>query len=129
MGFVRGVNDCCTFAAGWASAAMGRTLACAWLGKPLSDEEALAILEEAGGLEAAVDQVLLPAGWQHVSQPNAAPEYAIALLASAGGFGEHTLGIVRATWVVTREEPRGAFPSMLRTMPKSAILQAWEWPH
>lgn len=125
--FERGVNDCCTWAAGWASVMMGKKVACDWLGKRLTDDEALAIIQDEGGLMNAVDAVLLPLGWEVCEPATEAPPYSIVAIPSCGGLTDHTLGIVRGERVLVRGEPKGRLPAMMRLVVKDMIERAWVW--
>ena len=62
--FVRGVSDCCAFAAGWMERVSGRPVVCPHLGEELTDREAVAIVARIGGIAAAARAALRDAGWR-----------------------------------------------------------------
>lgn len=62
--FVRGVSDCCAFAAGWIERVSGRPVSCPHLGHGLTDREAASIIASVGGLARYSREIISRHDWE-----------------------------------------------------------------
>lgn len=120
--FVWGSHDCCTFPADWACAQLVADPMAHWRGAYASEEEAVALIEEAGSLTNL---------WAQGLDPLCAStfEYHAGDIGVALVIGEH--GLVENGGIFTGKRwaflaPRGLFVSSIDAL---CIKRAWRVPH
>lgn len=117
--FVRGVTDCCAFAAGWAKEVCGRMPAAEHLGEPLTDKESVRILARHRSLYHLVGNMLDREGFREVDDPE---DFDIVVIDHEDGFMGETVGVWSAGRVVTRHEEGG-----LLALAGDNVKGAWRW--
>lgn len=97
--FVRGVSDCCAFAAAWLEIRTGRSVECPHLGRPLTDVQASAILGGKGGLRPIVSRSLTEHGcFEREGEPQ---DGDIVIADRVQGFSCTLLGIASSGYLVS----------------------------
>jgi hypothetical protein len=124
--FSRGVGDCCSFAAGWASIVSND-----WIDLPtLTDDEAKAYLKAKGGMEQAVFQQLRPRGFRKVTEvqkPSFDPfNFGIVCFRCDNAAFPEGVGVVIRGRIATRIDNR---PGLAWIMPISVqVGSVWSHP-
>ena len=120
--FVRGVSDCCAFAAGWMERVSGRPVVCPHLGEELTDREAVAIVARIGGIAAAARAALRDAGWrQRVGDPQ---DGDIIIANHSTDIFSTYLGVCSGGRLVSASR-RGM---RILSLPELVELEIWSWP-
>lgn len=124
--FSRGVGDCCSLAAGWASIVSND-----WIDLPtLTDDEAKTYLKAKGGMEQAVFQQLRPRGFRKVTEaqkPSFDPfNFGIACFRCDNAEFPEGVGVVIRGRIATRIDNR---PGIAWIMPISVQMgSVWNHP-
>lgn len=120
--FVRGVWDCCAWMAHWVWTRSGKKIGEDWLGRPLSNREALRILRDGGGLGKMLHEEMTRVGWREVSAPWQNGDVCLIEGYNCKRELEMTVGVYRKGRVVTVAES-GAFRLVLPEF----IRRAYRW--
>lgn len=116
--FERGVSDCCAWAAGWAQLLSGKPTATDLL-CPMTDHQAMRILNRHGGLLGLVGHVLESDGWEPVEKPQ---DGDIVVIEDATALLSHTVGVWHLNRCVSVSESATLFISK-----KPKVKGAWRW--
>lgn len=119
--FLRGQNDCVTFAADWAELLSGQRPGPKIARCQRSSLQAARILKEEGGVVKMFDRHLLRAGWGRVNKPATGDVVAIK---EARAFQGTTVGVCRGSKLVTIAEEGGL---LLLSLGEVEMKGAWSW--
>lgn len=117
--FVRCVDDCVTFAAGWVRELSGAEILPGFLGERRTLRAALRQIRADGGMVAACGKHLSAAGWRVAETPAAGD---IAVVPCRGAPGGGTVGVVGGRGVILVRDEAG----YLRVW-RGGVASYWRW--